>query len=99
LRDEVGLRQRQLVVGGLQPVVVEQRDLDGGLRAERAAEQTPDGALRPLGIISGTYKGDLLADGLAGDIGQPCRCPARTMRMPTDRTRRSMPGRSSARVL
>src|SRR4029453_1331972 len=44
---DVGLRDAELLVGGLQRGVVEERDLDGGLRGQIACEEGLDGfALR-----------------------------------------------------
>ncbi len=65
LLDEIGFSQRQLVIGRLQALVVEQRDLHRRIDGERACEQAPYRRTRPLGTVGRADEGDILLDGLA----------------------------------
>ncbi|MEY9514634.1 hypothetical protein ABIF16_005365 [Bradyrhizobium elkanii] len=67
--DVIGLRQRQLVVGGLQALVVQQRDLHGGIRRQIACEQPFHRGVDARGPLSAANEGDVLADRLRGHLG------------------------------
>ncbi|MGY4593119.1 hypothetical protein ACVWXL_000865 [Bradyrhizobium sp. GM22.5] len=65
LLDEIGLGQRQLVISGLKPLVVEQCDLHGGLDAECSRQQLANARVDRAGSFGCSHKGDILVDGLA----------------------------------
>ena len=68
LLDEIGLGQRQLVISGLKPLVVEQCDLHGGLDAECSRQQLANARVDRAGSLGRPHEGDILFDGLARQL-------------------------------
>ncbi len=64
-RDRLG--DAEPVIGGLQPGIVEERDLHRGIGAERRAQQTRDFAPRERGILGGADPHHVFVQASAGD--------------------------------
>ena len=69
LLHEVGLGERQFVIGRLQALVVEQRDLDRRVYGQRAGQQSLHLAAGLRGVVRRAHEGGVLPDCLAGDVG------------------------------
>ena len=62
-----GLGDTEPVIGGLQPGIVEERDLHRGIGAERCVKQARDFALRERGILGGADPHHVFVQPSAGD--------------------------------
>jgi len=68
--DGIRLRQDQFVVGGLQPLVVEQRNLNRGLDIQPLPLQAMHARIDLLGLIGGPDESDVFLEGLAASTSQ-----------------------------
>ena len=68
--DGIRLRQDQFVVGGLQPLVVEQRNLNRGLDIKPLPLQAMHARIDLLGLIGGPDESDVFLEGLAASTSQ-----------------------------
>src|SRR5262249_31367638 len=68
LLDEARLSERKFVVGRLQALVAEERDLHRGIGWEWLREQAFGRVARAFGIVCRAHEGDLLLDALMGEV-------------------------------